>query len=637
VAPAPGEVDPVPVARYRRVEGGFVGGSVSGDQVPISPRQETTISSHPNPHLADVPSAGLTTGALLRRFYAYYRPHRRLFLLDFACAVLSGVLELAFPIAVGIMIDRLLPGENWSLIMLAAVGLLAIYLFNTGLMVVVNYWGHMLGINIETEMRRKSFDHLQKLSFRYYDNQKTGHLVARVTKDLEEIGEVAHHGPEDLFIAVMTFIGAFVLMFTVNVQLALITAVIVPITVLITGRYGGRMTRNWRSLFRRVGEFNARVEENVGGMRVVQAFANEDHERRLFAVDNARYRQTKLEAYRLMAASMSLSYLSMRSTQIVVMVAGSYYVLNDQLSNGGFVSFLLLVNVFFRPVEKINAVLETYPKGYAGFKRYVDLLNTEPDIVDAPNAIDVGDLRGEIRYEDVSFGYSPNRPVLRDLTLTIHAGETVAFVGPSGAGKTTISSLLPRFYEIDSGRITIDGIDIRDMTLASLRREIGIVQQDVFLFAGTIRENIVYGRLEASEVDIVEAARRARLDTMIASLPDGLETIIGERGVKLSGGQKQRLAIARMFLKNPPILILDEATSALDTETERLIQQSLLELAEGRTTLVIAHRLATIQNADRIVVVDESGVAEQGKHTDLVASGGIYRRLHEAQYGALPN
>jgi ATP-binding cassette, subfamily B, bacterial len=572
---------------------------------------------------------------LLKRFFAYYRPHRRLFVLDFSCAVLSGVLELAFPMAVQLFIDDLLPGENWGIIAMAAAVLLVIYLLNTGLMVIVNYWGHMLGINIETEMRRRSFDHLQKLSFRFYDNQKTGHLVGRVTKDLEDIGEAAHHGPEDVFIAIMTFIGAFALMFSVNVKLALITAVIVPITAWVTTRYGGRMTRTWRDLFGRVGEFNARIESNVGGMRVVQAFANEDHERRLFAHDNAQYRKTKLEAYRIMAATMSLSYLSMRVTQLVVMVAGTYFVLNGELSNGGFVGFLLLVNVFFRPVEKINQVIELYPKGIAGFKRYTELMEIEPDIVDAPGAIDVGDLRGEIRYENVTFGYSDHTKVLRDITLTIHAGETVAFVGPSGAGKTTISSLLPRFYEVDSGRITIDGIDIRDMTLASLRREIGIVQQDVFLFAGTFRENIAYGRLDATDAEIRDAARRARLDEVIAGLPAGLDTVIGERGVKLSGGQKQRLSIARMFLKNPPILILDEATSALDTETERAIQQSLSELAEGRTTLVIAHRLATIQNADRIVVVDESGVAEQGRHHELVAAKGIYRRLHEAQYGSV--
>ena len=573
---------------------------------------------------------------MLKRFFSYYRPYRRLFFLDFGCAVLSGLLELGFPIAVGLFVDELLPQHDWGPILLASSALVVIYLINAGLMIVVNYWGHMLGINIETEMRRKSFDHLQKLSFRFYDNQKTGHLVARVTKDLEEIGEVAHHGPEDLVVAVMTFAGAFVLMFTINVKLAIITALVVPLTALVATRYGGRMTRTFRDLFSRVGEFNARIEENVGGMRVVQAFANEEYERELFAGTNQLYRSTKLKAYRLMTASFTLSYLSMRLTQIVVMIAGTYFVIEGELTNGGFVSFLLLVGVFFRPVEKINAVLETYPKGIAGFKRYCELLDTEPDIVDAPDAIAVADLRGEIRYEHVSFGYTPNRTVLNDISFTVEPGETIAFVGPSGAGKTTISALLPRFYEIDAGRITIDGIDIRDMTLASLRREIGIVQQDVFLFGGSIRENIAYGRLDATEAEIWEAARRARLLEMIAGLPAGIETIIGERGVKLSGGQKQRLAIARMFLKNPPILILDEATSALDTETERLIQQSLAELAEGRTTLVIAHRLATIQHADRIMVVDETGVAEQGDHRELLAAGGIYRRLHDAQFNPIP-
>ena len=303
---------------------------------------------------------------MLRRFFAYYRPHRKLFILDFSCAVLSGLLELGFPIAVGLMIDRLLPDEDWTKIVLASAALLAVYLINTGLMVVVNYWGHVLGISIETEMRRRSFDHLQKLSFRFYDNQKTGHLVGRVTKDLEEIGEVAHHGPEDLFVAVMTFIGAFILMFSVNVKLALITGLIVPITGWVTTKYGGRMTRTWRSLFARVGEFNARIEDNVGGIRVVQAFANEDHERLLFARANARYKATKLEAYRVMTTSMTLSYFSMRFTQLVVMVSGTYFVLHGQLTSGGFISFLLLVGVFFRPVEKINSVLESYPKGIAG-------------------------------------------------------------------------------------------------------------------------------------------------------------------------------------------------------------------------------------------------------------------------------
>jgi ATP-binding cassette, subfamily B, bacterial len=570
--------------------------------------------------------------SLLNRFFAYYRPHRGLFVLDFSCAVASGLLELGFPIAVKLFIDTLLPTGQWGLIALASALLLVIYILNAGLMATVTYWGHMLGINIETEMRRKAFDHLQKLSFGFFDNQKTGHLVARLTKDLEEIGEVAHHGPEDLFIAVMTLAGAFTLMFTVNAKLALIPAMVVPLTAWLTTRYGGRMTRNWQALYGRVGDFNARIEENVGGIRVVQAFANEDHERRLFAVDNQGYRKTKLEAYKIMAASTSLSYLSMRLIQMVVMVAGSYLVLKGELTAGGFVGFLLLVGVFFRPVEKINSVIETYPKGIAGFKRYMTFLDTRPDIADRPGARDVGKLKGDIQYRKVVFGYSAERSILKGLDLTIRAGETIAFVGPSGAGKTTICSLLPRFYEVDSGAITVDGIDIRDMTLRSLRSQIGIVQQDVFLFAGTIRENIAYGRLEATEAEIQGAARRARLDEVIASLPAGLDTVIGERGVKLSGGQKQRLAIARIFLRNPPILILDEATSALDTETERAIQQALAELSKGRTTLVIAHRLATIVNADRIAVIDHGVIAEQGNHKELLAADGIYKRLSDAQF-----
>jgi len=569
---------------------------------------------------------------MIRRFLSYYAPWKGLFALDFSCAVLAGLLELGFPMAVRTFVDRLLPQQDWTLIIIASVGLLLIYLLNTALMAIVTYWGHMLGINIETEMRRKSFDHLQKLSFRFYDNHKTGHLVGRVTKDLEEIGEIAHHGPEDLFIAIMTFAGAFVLMFTVNMHLALITAVIVPAIAWVTMRYGDRMERNWQALYRRVGDFNVRIEENVGGMRVVQAFANEEHERTLFAHDNQRYRQTKLDAYRIMSASNSLNYMGIRLIQLVVMIAGSYLVITGGLSNGGFVGFLLLVGVFVRPIEKINSVIETYPKGIAGFRRYTELLDTEPDIADRPGAKAVSSLRGDIEYRVVSFGYGDGKPVLKNIDLTIHAGETIAFVGPSGAGKTTICSLLPRFYEVGAGQISIDGIDIRDMTLASLRGQIGIVQQDVFLFGGSIRENIAYGRLGASDEAIADAARRAQLDSMISGLPAGYDTIIGERGVKLSGGQKQRLAIARMFLKNPPILILDEATSALDTETEREIQKSLSELAEGRTTLVIAHRLATIRGADRIVVVSESGVIEQGSHQELIRAGGIYRRLHDAQH-----
>jgi ATP-binding cassette subfamily B protein len=574
---------------------------------------------------------------MIREFFAYYRPYMGLFYLDFGCAVIVGILELGFPLAINQFVDRLLPSENWPLILLAIVLLLGIYALNTVLQYVVNYWGHMLGINIETDMRTKLFDHIQKLSFRYFDNTKTGHLIARITTDLQDIGELAHHGPEDVFIAIMTLIGAFVLMAMIHWKLALLTFLVVPLILWVATYFSSKMTVTFRTLFRSVGQFNARLEDAIGGVRVVKAFANEDHERQLFAVDNNRYRETKLTAYSIMSKALALSYMLMRFILLFVMIAGTWYVIHGELTYGEFVAYLLLTNVFFRPIEKINGVIESYPRGIAGFRQYLEILHTEPDMQDAPDAVDAAHLKGDICFEQVSFGYDPNREILCNINLSIQAGETVAFVGPSGAGKTTLCSLIPRFYEVHAGRITIDGIDIRAMTRASLRRQIGIVQQDVFLFSGTIGDNIAYGKLDAGEEAIWEAARRAQLDEFIRSQPDKLETIIGERGVKLSGGQKQRLAIARMFLKNPPILILDEATSALDTATEVAIQQALVELSKGRTTLVIAHRLATIKNADRIMVVTQDGITEEGRHEELLAAGGIYSTLHQAQFGLYGN
>ncbi|MDI9221499.1 ABC transporter ATP-binding protein [Pantoea sp. EA-12] len=567
---------------------------------------------------------------MLRRFFNYYLPYKRLFFLDFGCAIVAGLLELSFPMAVRMFIDKLLPAQNWELILLASLALLAIYLINTGLMAIVNYWGHALGVGIETDMRREAFEHLQTLSLRYYDNTKTGHIITHVTKDLEEVGEIAHHGPEDLFLAVMTFIGAFILMANVHLNLALITLVLVPGMVWLVSRYGRQMTQTWQNLFHQVGNFNTRIEESIGGIRVVKAFANEQQETRLFAKDNALYKKTKLRAYRIMTTSMTLSYLSTRLTQLVIMVAGTAYVLRGELSYGGFVGFLLLTEVFFRPVEKISAVLESYPKGIAGFRRFTNLIDTLPDIVDRPDAQAVTALKGDIVFDHVTFGYSHTQPVLKDITLTIKPGETVAFVGPSGAGKTTLCALIPRFYDVQDGAILIDGVDVRDYQQRALRNQIGIVQQDVFLFGGTIRENIAYGKLDASESEIWQAAKRAHLDSLIQSLPDGLDTVVGERGVKLSGGQKQRLSIARVFLRNPPILILDEATSALDTATEQSIQQSLNELSQGRTSLIIAHRLSTIQHADRIVVVGEQQILEEGSHDALMAKQGVYATLYQA-------
>jgi len=570
---------------------------------------------------------------MIRQFFAYYQPYRGLFFLDFGCAFIVGLLELGFPLAVNQFVDKLLPSKNWPVIILASAALLGIYALNTVLQYIVTYWGHMLGINIETDMRRKLFGHIQKLSFRFFDNNKTGHLIARITNDLQDIGEVAHHGPEDVFIAIMTLIGAFLLMGMLNWELTLLTFLVIPLIVWVAMYFSGKMTKTYRQLFGNVAQFNARVEDTVGGIRVVQAFANEEHEKRLFAVDNSNYRATKLLAYKIMARSLSISYMLMRFVSLFVMICGTWFVIHGELSYGEFVAFLLLTNVFFRPIEKINSVIESYPKGIAGFRRYIEIMETEPDIKDAPDAVDVQHLQGNICYNNVTFGYDQHRKVIHNINLSIAAGETIAFVGPSGAGKTTLCSLLPRFYDIDAGSITIDGIDIRTMTHASLRKQIGIVQQDVFLFSGTIGENIAYGKLDATEAELWEAAQRAQLESFIRSQPEEMATIIGERGVKLSGGQKQRLAIARMFLKNPPILILDEATSALDTQTEVAIQQALIELSKGRTTLVIAHRLATIKNANRIVVVTEQGISEQGRHQELVTAGGIYSRLHAAQFG----
>lgn len=507
-------------------------------------------------------------------------------------------------------------------------------MLNAGLQYVVTYWGHMLGVNIETDMRQKLFDHIQKLSFRFFDNNKTGHLISRLTNDLMEIGEIAHHGPEDLFIAVMTLVGAFSFMMMINWKLALLTFFVIPFLLWLALYFNKKMTGTFRRLFSDVADFNACIENNVGGIRVVQAFGNEKFEKDQFAVNNARFRTTKLMAYKIMALNSSISYMLMRLVTLFVLICGTWFVLQGELTYGGFIGFVLLTNIFFRPIEKINAVIESYPKGIAGFKRYVELLETEPDIVDSKDAIEVKHVHGDIHYNNITFGYENKEPILNDISLKIHAGETVAFVGPSGAGKTTLCSLLPRFYEQESGSIQIDGIDTKEMTLSSLRKQIGIVQQDVFLFSGTIRENIAYGNLQASEAAIWQAVKRAQLEDLIYSQPDGLDTVIGERGVKLSGGQKQRLAIARMFLKNPPILILDEATSALDTETELAIQKSLAELAVGRTTLVIAHRLATIKNADRIVVVNKDGIAEQGSHEELIERGGGYSRLYEAQFSS---
>lgn len=569
---------------------------------------------------------------MIRRFFTYYRPHRRLFIIDFSSAVIVALLELAFPLAVQWFIDTLLPGGNWNMIVSVSVGLLLLYVISTLLQFIVNYWGHKLGINIETDMRQQLFQHVQKQSFRFFDNTKTGHIMSRITNDLFDLGELAHHGPEDLFIAVMTFVGAFWIMLTINVNLALTMMIIVPFLIWLITYSNLKMNAAWKNMYTDIADVNARVEDSVSGVRVVQSFTNEDFEIERFTKNNRKFRLAKLTAYKVMSFSSSGIYMLTRLIVLVVLVYGAWLSFSGTLSYGELVGFVLYVNVLFKPIDKISAILELYPKGMAGFKRFTELMDQSPDVVDREDAIEIASLKGDIEFRDVTFSYDENKPVLEGIDLKILHGETVAFVGPSGAGKTTICSLIPRFYDVNGGSITIDGIDIREMTKKSLRSQIGIVQQDVFLFTGTLRENIAYGSLAATHEDIVRAAKQAHLEDFIAALPDGYETQIGERGLKLSGGQKQRIAIARMFLKNPPILILDEATSALDTETERIIQKALGELSKNRTTLVIAHRLATIRSADRIVVVTEDGIAEEGSHDELIEQGGIFANLHKVQF-----
>lgn len=569
---------------------------------------------------------------MLKKFLSYYKPHRRLFIIDFSSAIFVALLELAFPMAVQWFIDTLLPSGDWGKIVTTSVLLLLVYLLSTFLQYIVSYLGHKLGINIETDMRQQLFNHVHRQSFRFFDNTKTGHVMSRITNDLFDIGELAHHGPEDAFIAVMTIIGAFILMYGINPELAIIAICMVPLLVVLVTFCNIKMNAAWQNMYGKIADVNARVEDSVSGARVVKSFTNEAFEISRFKKDNGSFRLAKLVAYNVMAWTHSSMYMMTRLVTLVVLVVGAWYTYKGILKPGELVGFILFVNILIKPVDKISALLELYPKGMAGFRRFLDLIEQEPEIKDRPNAKTVSHLHGDIYFDDVHFQYDDNKNVLNGIDLSIKSGETIAFVGPSGAGKTTICSLIPRFYDVDSGAISIDGIDIRNMTQQSLRSQIGIVQQDVFLFTGTIKENIAYGNLNATDEEVIAAAKKAHLEDFISSLPDGYETQIGERGLKLSGGQKQRLAIARMFLKNPPILILDEATSALDTETERIIQQSLNELAENRTTLVIAHRLATIRDADRVVVVTEDGIAEDGKYDELVRKGGIFARLHNIQF-----
>lgn len=568
----------------------------------------------------------------LKRFLSYYKPHLPIFVLDMVCAFLVAGIDLAFPMLTQYILRTLLPGMQADPALMRTFlwlmgGALLAYVLRAGMMYIINYWGHMLGVRMEADIRRDIFSHIQTLPFSFYDRVRTGKLLSRVTNDLFEITELAHHGPEDVLISLTTIVGAFICMFALEWRIALALLCVLPVMLTYVLAVRVHMQRTSLKVKERVAEINAGIESAISGTRVAKAFANEAHEIEKFDRGNARFVHAKDSFYRCMAFFNSGTEFFIALFNIVVLGAGGLMIYQDMLDPVLLVSFTLYVSAFVSPVKRLATFAEQYVVGMAGFARFCEIMDLEPDIKDEPGAVELTGVKGDIRFEDVTFAYEGDHDVLTHVDLTIERGKTVAFVGPSGGGKTTLCHLIPRFYEPKSGRVCIDGRDVRSFTLASLRRNVGIVQQDVFLFAGSVMDNIRYGRIGASDEEVIAAAKRARIHEEILTFPEGYATQVGERGIMLSGGQKQRVSIARIFLKNPRILILDEATSALDTATERKIQAAFDRLARGRTTLVIAHRLSTIRNADEIVVIGEHGILERGTHAQLVAQGGVYAEL----------
>ena len=568
----------------------------------------------------------------LRIFASYYRPHWKLFLLDMVCALCICIVDLLFPMVSRWSMQTLLPERLFTTFFAVMALLAGAYVLKGVFYFIVTYWGHLLGVRMEADIRGDLFSHMQDLSFSFYDKNRTGQLMSRVTGDLFEITELAHHGPEDLFISSVTILGAFCIMLTIRWQLALVVFAVIPIFILFTALTRKKMMRASIEVKAKLAGINGEVESSISGMRTAKAFANEDAESAKFNAANDQFRGAKRGYYKTMAFYQSGMEFFMGILSVVVIAFGGFLIMKGQMDFIDLTTFALYVTTFITPIRKLSAFVEQFMQGMAGFKRFTELMRVEPDIQDAPDARDLADVKGDILVDDVTFRYeSSSEPVLEHVTLHIRPGETVAVVGPSGGGKSTLCQLIPRFYDVTGGRVLVDGQDVRELKQHDLRAHIGIVQQDVFLFAGTIYDNIRYGRPDATEAEIIEAAKRAEIYDDILEMPDGFQTQVGERGVMLSGGQKQRVSIARIFLKNPPILILDEATSALDTVTEARIQSAFDALAQGRTTLIIAHRLSTIRSAGRIVVIDGCGIAEEGTHEELMAKGGEYAKLYQAQ------
>ena len=569
----------------------------------------------------------------LKKFIQYYAPYKKVFFLDLICAAVISLVDLAFPQILRTLTKTLFT-ESSDVILRALIPitlvLLIMYMIQTGCKYYVSYQGHMMGAYMERDMRQQLFDHYERLSFSYYDQNNSGQMMSKLVSDLFDISEFAHHGPENLFISLIKIIGSFVFLFLINWKLAIPLLAIVAFMLFFSYGQNKKMQATFMDNRRKIGNLNSSLQDTLAGIRVVQSFANEDIEREKFKKSNQGFLSSKDANYRCMGSFKVGNFLFNGIMYLMTLVFGGWLIAHGQMESADLAMYALYIGIFISPIQILVELTEMMQKGLSGFRRFLDVVETEPEIVDAEDAEPLENIKGHVRYEHVSFHYNDDDSlVLDDVSFDIQAGKSVALVGASGSGKTTICSLLPRFYDVSEGRITIDGKDVRKLTLQSLREQIGLVQQDVYLFCGSIRENIAYGRPDASMEEIIEAAKKANIHEFIMELPDGYETFVGERGTRLSGGQKQRISIARVFLKNPPILILDEATSALDNESERFIQQSLEELAKDRTTITIAHRLSTIRNADEILVVAENGIVECGTHDELLEKGGIYAHYYE--------
>ena len=570
------------------------------------------------------------------KFLSYYKPYKKIFLADMFFACLGAAVTLIIPLIIRYITSNVIlrPAEEALQVILALVGVMAaLIILECYCNYFIAYYGHMMGAKMEYNMRNEIFGHYQKLSFSFYDNQKVGQLMSRVTNDLFEISELFHHGPEDIVISIIKLIGSFSILMFVNWRLALVAFAVVPVMLLYAFYFNKKMKRAFVKNRARIADINAQIEDNLSGIRVVKSFANEEIEMDKFKVGNDRFVESKKESYRYMG--LYNSGLGAFTTLISVLVigAGAIFLTREIITVTDLITFLLYINNFTDPIKKLISFTEQFQNGASGYTRFLEILSIHPDIVDSPLAVELKGARGEIVFEDVSFHYEEHsETVLSHLNLRVNQGEYIALVGTSGVGKSTLCSLMPRFYDVSGGRILLDGRDIRDFTIKSLRNSIGIVQQDVYLFTGSVMDNIRYGRPDATEAEIVAAAQNANAHEFIMNLPEGYDTNIGQRGIKLSGGQKQRLSIARVFLKNPPILIFDEATSALDNESERVVQESLEKLARGRTTFVIAHRLSTIRNAQKILVLTDKGIEESGNHEQLLAKNGIYAELYNMQF-----